>query len=273
MSGEGPGEQVLGGPSVNPVPVALTLDAARGRRLVPQPGLGDAPVAALADPVRALAQLLQRPLDLLAVLVQQVDQDVAGLAVGQRLGKVGLLGDAGDHTADHLVERPVEPGLLAALRRQELEPSPVSFQPLLWSGSRPLGGHLQTPLQTHYRIRRRLDSESQNACIRMRTRSRTISRRMRTPLPIPRKVLAVLALLAFAGCQPGNSPRPVPSVPQIGADLKCGQGDHGYEDPQAGWGFCYPGTWRYTERAQSSQSPVGLDLTFDITYAPPTPAP
>jgi hypothetical protein len=95
---------------------------------------------------------------------------------------------------------------------------------------------------------------------------------MRTPLPIPRKVLAVLALLAFAGCQPGNSPRPVPSVPQIGADLKCSQGDHGYEDPQAGWGFCYPSTWRYTERAQSSQSPVGLDLTFDITYAPPTPA-
>ncbi len=96
---------------------------------------------------------------------------------------------------------------------------------------------------------------------------------MRTPLPIPRKVLAALALLAFAGCQPANGPRPVPSVPQIGADLKCGQGDHGYEDPQAGWGFCYPGTWRYTERAQSSQSPVGLDLTFDITYAPPTPAP
>ena len=85
--------------------------------------------------------------------------------------------------------------------------------------------------------------------------------------------MAILALLAFAGCQPANGPRPVPSVPQIGADLKCGQGDHGYEDPQAGWGFCYPGTWRYTERAQSSQSPVGLDLTFDITYAPPTPAP
>lgn len=96
---------------------------------------------------------------------------------------------------------------------------------------------------------------------------------MRRPLPIPRKFAAALALLALAGCQPASGPRPVPSVPQIGADLKCSQGDHGYEDAQAGWGFCYPGTWRYTERAQSSQSPDGLDLTFDITYAPPSPVP
>jgi hypothetical protein len=96
---------------------------------------------------------------------------------------------------------------------------------------------------------------------------------MRTPLPIPPVAVAALALLALAGCQPAGGQRPVPSVPQIGADLKCSQGDHGYEDPQAGWGFCYPGTWRYTERAQSSLSPVGLDLTFDITYAPPSAAP
>ena len=86
-------------------------------------------------------------------------------------------------------------------------------------------------------------------------------------------VAALTLLLAFAGCQPASGPRPVPSVPQIGADLKCGAGDHGYEDAQAGWGFCYPGTWRYTERAQSSTSPIGLDLTFDITYAPPSAAP
>ena len=96
---------------------------------------------------------------------------------------------------------------------------------------------------------------------------------MRPPSPIPPKILAALALLALAGCQPGSGPRPVPSVPQIGADLKCTEGDHGYEDVQAGWGFCYPGTWLYTERAQASQSPVGLDLTFDITYAPPSAPP
>src|SRR6266542_6165787 len=95
---------------------------------------------------------------------------------------------------------------------------------------------------------------------------------MPTPLPIPPKIVAALAVLAVAGCQP-NSPRPVPSVPQIGADLKCAQGDHGYEDPQAGWGFCYPGNWRYFERSQGSQSPPGFDLTFNVTYAPPTPEP
>ncbi|HET7419504.1 MAG TPA: hypothetical protein VFL27_03915 [Candidatus Dormibacteraeota bacterium] len=66
----------------------------------------------------------------------------------------------------------------------------------------------------------------------------------------------------------------MPSVPQIGADLNCKNGDHGYEDQQAGWGFCYPGTWRYIERSQSSASPPGLDLTFDITdFACASPAP
>lgn len=83
-------------------------------------------------------------------------------------------------------------------------------------------------------------------------------------------MLAALAIVALAGCQP-NSPHPVPSVQQIGADLKCAEGDHAFEDQQAGWAFCYPGTWRYIERSQASQSPPGLDLTFDVTFAPPTP--
>ena len=106
----------------------------------------------------------------------------------------------------------------------------------------------------------------------MRTYSPTISRRMPTPLPFPPKILAALAVVALAGCQP-STPRPVPSVPQIGADLKCAAGDHGYEDAQTGWGFCYPGTWKYIERAQSSSTPPGLDLTFDVTFAPETPRP
>ena len=93
--------------------------------------------------------------------------------------------------------------------------------------------------------------------------------------PIPRlTIVAVAMVLAIAGCQPGSANHPVPSVPQIGADLKCAHGDHGYEDQQAGWGFCYPGTWRYIERSQASQSPPGLDLTFDITdFACASPAP
>jgi hypothetical protein len=85
-------------------------------------------------------------------------------------------------------------------------------------------------------------------------------------------MLAALAMVALAGCQP-NSAHPVPSVSQIGADIKCAAGDHPFADPQAGWGFCYPGSWRYFERSQSSQSPPGLDLTFDVTFAPPTPVP
>lgn len=94
-------------------------------------------------------------------------------------------------------------------------------------------------------------------------------------LKIPPQVLAAIAMAAVvAGCQPGSTGRPVPSVAQIGADLKCGAGDHGYEDLQAGWGFCYPATWKFAVRAQSTTTPPELDLTFDITNAPcSTPPP
>ena len=60
----------------------------------------------------------------------------------------------------------------------------------------------------------------------------------------------------------------MPSVAQIGSDLHCSAGDHGFEDTQAGWGFCYPGTWKYNERSQASVTPPGLDLTFDVTDIP-----
>lgn len=97
---------------------------------------------------------------------------------------------------------------------------------------------------------------------------------MPSPLPSPRKLIAALCMaLALAGCQFGSSPRAVPSVAQLGTDLNCPKTDHAFEDPQAGWGFCYPANWRYLERSQSIGSPSGLDLTFDITYVPPTPMP
>ena len=81
---------------------------------------------------------------------------------------------------------------------------------------------------------------------------------------IPRLTVALLAL-ALAGCQVGPNTHPVPSVAQIGSDLKCTGGDHGFSDSQAGWGFCYPQFWRYNLRAQASTSPPGLDLTLNIT--------
>lgn len=94
---------------------------------------------------------------------------------------------------------------------------------------------------------------------------------MATPLHDPRRLLAALAgLLVIAGCQPGQTPHPVPSVQQIGRDLNCATGDHGFEDIQAGWGFCYPATWHLLERSQGSLNPPGLDLTFDITNVPCT---
>ena len=60
----------------------LALDAARGRRLEPEPLGGDAPAAAFADAVRAFVEPLESTLDLLPVLVEEVNQDVGCLAVG-----------------------------------------------------------------------------------------------------------------------------------------------------------------------------------------------
>ncbi len=78
-----------------------------------------------------------------------------------------------------------------------------------------------------------------------------------------------LLAVVLAACQVGpQDTRPVPSVRQIGSDLKCSNGDHGYEDP-VGWGFCYPGTWEYILKSQSNSTPIPeLDLVFDITDVP-----
>jgi hypothetical protein len=92
---------------------------------------------------------------------------------------------------------------------------------------------------------------------------------MPSPLPIPPKVLTTMVLtllLALStSCQPASTPRSVPTVPQIGADLKCAAGDHCYTDQQLGWGFCYPSSWRYQEKVQATDTPTGVDLTFEIT--------
>jgi hypothetical protein len=64
----------------------------------------------------------------------------------------------------------------------------------------------------------------------------------------------------------------VPSVAQIGGDLNCASGDHGFEDGNAGWGFCYPGTWKYNERVAGDST--HLDIVLDITDVPcTTPSP
>jgi hypothetical protein len=82
------------------------------------------------------------------------------------------------------------------------------------------------------------------------------------------KTLTLILLLMVASCQMGPVNHPVPTVSVIGGDLKCASGDHGFSDAAAAWGFCYPGTWRYNLRSQTSTNPVRLDLTFDITDIP-----
>src|ERR1700674_1635673 len=92
---------------------------------------------------------------------------------------------------------------------------------------------------------------------------------MPPPLPTPVKTFDTLALvLVLAGCQAGPTPRPVPSVAQIGSNIKCASGDHGFEDSQAGWGFCYPAGWKYQEKSQPSATPPGLDLAFNVVFDP-----
>ena len=89
---------------------------------------------------------------------------------------------------------------------------------------------------------------------------------------VPRtlRLLAIPLLpILLAACQIGSpANRATPSVSQIGSDIKCSSGDHAFEDNVAGWGFCYPGTWKYNLRAQSVPSPPELDLVFDITDVP-----
>jgi hypothetical protein len=80
----------------------------------------------------------------------------------------------------------------------------------------------------------------------------------------------VLLIVLLAACEQGPLNHPVPSVIQIGADLNCATGDHGFEDVGTGWGFCYPGTWKYQERVQGT-TPTRLDITLSITDVPCVP--
>jgi hypothetical protein len=86
-----------------------------------------------------------------------------------------------------------------------------------------------------------------------------------------KKLTLVLVLLFLANaCTQGPVTRPAPSVAQIGSDLNCTSADHGFEDGQAGWGFCYPSTWQYLERVANpvDAGPTHLDILLSITDVP-----
>jgi hypothetical protein len=80
-----------------------------------------------------------------------------------------------------------------------------------------------------------------------------------------RLTLCLIGLFLVGACGPGPAAHPPPTVATIGGDITCSAADHGFEDAGAGWGFCYPKTWRYLEKAQGYTLPTRLDLTFDIT--------
>jgi hypothetical protein len=82
---------------------------------------------------------------------------------------------------------------------------------------------------------------------------------------------AFVLLFLLNACQSGPATHPAPTVAQIGSDLNCSSGDHGFEDGQAGWGFCYPGTWQYLERVANplDSGPMHLDILLNVTDVSP----
>jgi len=87
--------------------------------------------------------------------------------------------------------------------------------------------------------------------------------------------LAVTVALLVASCTPGATTKSPPKLP-VQQTATCDSADHLFTDPQLGWSFCYPSTWRYQERdiatcavgmpenGSCSDSPPGVDLTLDI---------
>jgi hypothetical protein len=84
-------------------------------------------------------------------------------------------------------------------------------------------------------------------------------------------LLAVLATLAAAACSLSNPPTPAPepSIKTEGQNVKCPNGDHGIDEVQFGWSWCYPSTWKFQERLQPTSRPAGVDATSDIVHDVP----
>ena len=81
-----------------------------------------------------------------------------------------------------------------------------------------------------------------------------------------RRLLLVLVAVLITACSlsSGNAPAPAPTVHTEGDGLSCPGGDHGIQEVQFGWSWCYPSTWKFQERLQPSQHPKGVDATFDV---------
>lgn len=82
-------------------------------------------------------------------------------------------------------------------------------------------------------------------------------------------LVGAIGVLLLSACETAAAPAPQPSVGVVGSTIRCSGVDHAIDDPQLGWGFCYPGSWRFRERAQQLDAPTGVDTTFDIVDASP----
>ena len=77
--------------------------------------------------------------------------------------------------------------------------------------------------------------------------------------------MAVLAILPLAGCSlTPAKPAPAPPIRTEGQGVKCPGTDHGIDEVQFGWAWCYPASWKFQERLQPTKQPSGVDATFDI---------
>lgn len=65
----------------------------------------------------------------------------------------------------------------------------------------------------------------------------------------------------------------MPTIRTEGQDVTCAGGDHGIDEVQFGWSWCYPATWKFQERLQPTTTPAGVDATFDIVNDVPTGQP
>ena len=74
-------------------------------------------------------------------------------------------------------------------------------------------------------------------------------------------------ILPLAGCTPFGAqptPTPAPTIRTEGQGVKCPGTDHGIDEVQFGWSWCYPASWKFQERLQPTTQPAGVDATFDI---------
>jgi hypothetical protein len=82
---------------------------------------------------------------------------------------------------------------------------------------------------------------------------------------VPIRILATAVLAGLlAACAPAL-PSPVPTPSHQAPLESCAKGDNPWVEQTLGWAFCYPGTWHFRERLQTTDAPSGLDATFDIT--------